>query len=188
VATIINNPVENPTQPVAKFTSVFPPPLTVPNAWSPAHLQSPYTVYRLAPRFRWCEGTLQGLVAGAHGTLAEVIQVAAPYGSLVLAWEAIRTGQPPEVPDPFPPTGSPGLGGARYVLDTFDFAMHTPALDTNGGLYCFGASGVYAYHMTLPRHTSEGFPTGAFPYQTFPAEIFVFGPGQFRATIFPLNA
>jgi hypothetical protein len=101
-------------------------------------------------------------VAGADGTLAQFVNLHAPYGIESVFWAAAKEGQPPAVPSPslFGNTNLTFLGGEEAA----DMPMLLPSLC--GHLWVI--AGVYHYGLALPAKLDSDFPVGIMPFDPMP--------------------
>lgn len=167
---------------------------TIYNNWSEDTQKAPYDVYLILPAYFVSTGAIQMPVCGlptfaqvgASGpgqspSPCEIVQVAAPYGEVVVSFLSQRVGIPPTVPDPRPPSQA-----SNYVLLEYAVMPPTPRLEADGTTYIWTAGGVYVYALRVPITPSDGYQVGAAPYQTLNSYQMIFGAENFVQTIFNL--
>ncbi len=170
-------------------------PTRVSGYWSAEHYQARYDYYRMRCRYRLLTGAYQQGVsgpteyisktstgAGSGITPCEMVQLESPRMTVSVAWEAMRIGNKPSVPNPFPPPTSP------FTLLDMEFGGDdSPALSEDSSTYRFLVSGFYLYALATPILPGDnGYQLGALPYQTLPTSVMVVGVNQFYDTIYNL--
>ena len=172
-----------------------PEPPTTPAFWSEDQKAYPYSLYDITFEYFGAMGNalmpVQGrptdaqVGAGQGGgdepVAAEIVQVSAPWMKCVATWMAYRTGQPPDVPDWRPPSGT-----SIYTLHRFKFGAQDRRPNATGVDYVFRMWGEVIYFLKIPLTPDDGFPLAASPVQTLPTSAVGVTAEEFNATIFPL--
>lgn len=146
-------------------------PLGQPDAFLPENRRAPYRFWKCTRDFRWRTGLRQMPVAGSEAD-AEVLQVCAPVGRLVVRFRAVRDKAEPLVPDPAIEIDGAVLLAGRIVTSS-------PLLLPDGLTWRYETRGRYTYSLRRPLTPATGFSRPGAPYTTAQKAAFVLGTQQF---------
>ncbi len=177
------------------FYPQLPAYVTTPGFWSPEQLEYPYSLYDISFEYFGAMGNalmpVQGrptdaqVGAGQGGgttpVAAEIVQVSAPWMKCVATWMAYRTGQPPDIPDWRPPSGT-----SIYTLHKFKFGAQDRRPNASGVAFVVRLWGEVMFFRKSPLSPDDGYPLAASPVQTLPTSAVGVTAAEFNKTIFPL--